>query len=466
MRSIRTRLFVVLIITTGLVWLSAVTWIYFSTQAQVEKVLDARLQEAARMVDSLIADRRIDVTSAMKAAVDESGAFTTDTPGYERQLSCQIWSLSGNLVGRSQSAPAQTLATHEDGFQETAINGERWRVYSITDKDLGVRVLVGDTVAVRQKLVDDVAKGLLVPVAFILPVLALLIWLSVGRGLKPLANLAAGLAGRSASDLHPVETTGTPSEIRPVANALNGLFKRLRESREREKNFTAFAAHELKTPLAGLKTQAQIALGTDAPEVRTQALTRIVQAVDRTSRLVRQLLDLTAVEAATEEPDTRQTALSDVVGDVVDGLAQLAAARHVSVDVGPIGDHLVVQQDAGSVSTALRNIVENAVQYAEESTTVRCQVAETGDSVSIHVGDDGPGMRADELARARERFYRGSESGSEKSGSGLGLSIVEAAMNRLGGELLLESREGAGVHVTLRLPAYLLGNLNNPVARP
>lgn len=466
MRSIRTRLFVVLIITTGLVWLSAVAWIYFSTQAQVERVLDARLQEAARMVDSLIADRRIDAAGAMKMTVDEPRAFATDSPGYERQLSCQIWSLSGALVGRSESAPKEALATHESGFQETAIDGERWRVYSITDRILGVRVLVGDTVAVRQKLVDDVVKGLLVPVAFVLPALALIIWLSVGRGLRPLANLAAGLAGRSASDLHPVDTAGAPSEIRPVANALDGLFQRLHDSREREKNFTAFAAHELKTPLAGLKTQAQIALGADEPQVRTRALTRIVQAVDRTSRLVRQLLDLTAVEAATEEPNQQQAPLSDVVGDVVAGLAQFAVARGVSVNVAPIGGHLVVRYDADLLSTALRNVVENALQYASEGTAVRCYVKEMDEGVSIHIDDDGPGMRDHELSRARERFFRGSETGSGNSGSGLGLSIVEAAMNRVGGELLLHSRASAGLSVTLRLPARLFDKLNSPIAHP
>lgn len=465
MSSIRARLFLILIVTTGFVWLSAVVWIYFSTQAQVEKVLDARLQEAARMVDSLIADRRIDVASAVKMAVDQPDTFETAGHDYDRQLSCQIWSLSGVLVGRSESAPQQSLGGHDSGFQETSISGEKWRVFSVVDKKLGVRVLVGDSVAVRQKLVDNVVKGVLLPAAFVLPILALLIWLCVGDGLRPLARLAAGLSGRSASDLHPVETQGAPLEIRPVANALNGLFLRLRESREREKNFTAFAAHELKTPLAGLKTQAQIALGTRDANMRTRALTHIVQAVDRTSRLVRQLLDLTAVEADTEEPDTRQAPLSQIMTEVADSLAQLAAARRVAVDVAPIGDDLVVRHDPGLVSVALRNIVENALQHAGEGTLVRCRVEEDGDEVSIHVEDAGPGMQGDQLARARERFYRGPETGdSAHSGSGLGLAIVEAAMKRVGGELVLDGAEGGGLHVTLRMPASLFAP--GDVAKP
>ena len=185
--SIRVRLFLILFVTTGVVWLSAVGWIYLSTQAQVEKVLDARLREAAHMVDSLITDRRIDVASAVRMAVQDTRNFNIADRPYERQLSCQIWSLSGNLVGQSNGAPKQPLASHDAGFQETAINGDKWRVYAVINKKLGVRVLVGDSLAVREKLVDNVIKGLLLPAGLILPVLAGLLWLSVGARLDATA---------------------------------------------------------------------------------------------------------------------------------------------------------------------------------------------------------------------------------------------------------------------------------------
>lgn len=466
MTSMRARLFLVLIVTTGNVWLSAVAWIYFSTQAQVEKVLDARLQEAARMVDSLIADRRIDVASAVKMAVDRPDSFSADVPDYERQLSCQIWSLSGVLVGRSQSAPLQALGSGGGGFQETNINGELWRVYSVIDQKLGVRVLVGDSIAVRQRLVSDVVKGLLFPVAFVLPVLALLIWLSVKRGLRPLQSLADGLSGRGASDLHPVDMRTAPSEIRPVANALNGLFQRLRESREREKNFTAFAAHELKTPLAGLKTQAQIALGADQPEMRMQALGRIIQSVDRTSRLVRQLLDLSEVEARAEEPDTRHAPLSEIISEVIESLSQVAAARHITIDVSSIGNHLIIRRDGSLLSVALRNIIENALQHAEEGTTVHCAVEQRDDAVVVHVMDSGPGLSEEMLVRVRERFYRGPQTAIRGAhGSGLGLSIVDAAIGRMGGELVLDRREDRGLDVSLSLPVGLFRDMERPKCR-
>ncbi len=195
MKSLRLRLFVILLVATGIVWLSAVGWIYFSTRQQVERVLDARLREAAHMVDSLITDRRIDIASAAKMGVEANSRFELGDRPYERQLSCQIWSLSGNLVGRSDGAPQQALSTHDSGFQQTVIDGDTWRVYAVVNKSLGVRVLVGDSLQVRRKLVDDVIKGLLLPAALILPALAALIWLSVGRGLLPLRRLASDPGG-------------------------------------------------------------------------------------------------------------------------------------------------------------------------------------------------------------------------------------------------------------------------------
>src|SRR5690606_33373767 len=178
------------------------------------------------------------------------------------------------------------------------IDGERWRVYAVVNPSLGVRVLVGDSLEIRERLIGDVIKGLLLPAIVIFPVLAALIWLSVGRGLAPLTRIAEGLAGRSALELHPVEDGSVPREVRPVIRAMNSLFGRVAEARDRERSFTAYAAHELKTPLAGLKTQAQIALRTDDPNVKRDALSHISTSVDRTSRMVRQLIDLAAVDAA------------------------------------------------------------------------------------------------------------------------------------------------------------------------
>lgn len=438
MSSISKRLFLILVLTTGLVWLSAVVWIFLSTRAEVERVLDARLMEAGRMVSSLIVSQEVTVNQAQTSVAELTARVHSS---YDRQLSCQIWSLQDVLIGRSEGAPDEKLSDHSDGFSETVIDGEEWRVYATTNADLGVRVLVGDNMRIRDRLVNDVIRGLLLPAMLILPVLAGLIWLSVRRGLAPLNNIARDLAQRHASDLRPIENVGTAKEIVPVLQSLNGLFARVAGLRERERNFTAFAAHELRTPLAGLKTQAQVALASDDHAIRDQALRQMMVGVDRTGRLVRQLLDMSAIEA--REQAGRRGLMKP--GKVLRSLATELAdpTRQVTIEVFPDLDDIELEIEQEIFILAARNLIENAVNHSPSNAKVRCRTAREEEDGIVVIEDDGPGIPEDELPRVKERFFRGRN--KAPVGSGLGLAIVELALGRSGWRFRLENRISGGV---------------------
>lgn len=445
MNSMRARLLLILLLTTGAVWLSAAAWIYWSTQARVEQVLDARLREAARMVDSLITDNRIEIATAAGAIEGLDVETVTDEP-YSHQLSCQIWSLAGTLVGSSEAAPRERLASSDDGFSQTSIDGQTWRVYTVLNSDRGVQVMVGDNLQVRRSLVNDVMTGTLLPITLVLPIAGLLIWLSVQRGMRPLDRMAGLLGQRHADDLRPVDLPDAPGELRPALDAINGLFGRVAGAREREKSFTAFAAHELKTPLAGLKTQAQIALASDDPGIRRHALEQIAGGVDRSSRLVRQLLDLAAADANEERETTPSADPAAIVRDSVQSVESLAARRGLAIDVQGAHDGIVAC-DRALATTALRNIVENGVLHSPAGGTVRIVISSLGQEIRFDIIDAGPGMTRDDLSHARERFYRGA--GRDGAGSGLGLAIVDTIMRRVDGRLTLANEEGGGFRATL-----------------
>lgn len=442
--SIRARLFAILMVATSVVWLSAVAWIYFSTTREVERVLDARLSEAARMVSSLVSSREITVADAIDSIASLSPA-PSHVP-YDRQLSCQLWSFDGTLVGRSDGAPTSALSEHNDGFAETTIDGERWRVFAIENPEVGVRVLVGDSLTLRDRLVGDVIKGLLVPAALILPLMAAMILVSVNRGLRPVDNVAAELAARGADALEPISGEA-PREIRPMLTALNDLLKRVRSARERERNFTDFAAHELRTPLTGLRTQAQIASRTDDPEIQRKALDNIVAGVDRTARMVRQLLSMSTVDAANKdirpEPLDAEAATRSLV-------ASLVLPSGIGIDGIDILAGAPVAVSAAAFDLMMRNLLENAIAHSPASGEVRIVAKAGADAVAITVSDDGPGMDEDELPHATERFFRGRN--HKEIGSGLGLSIVESAALQAGGSLLLANKLPHGLVVTLVLP--------------
>jgi two-component system sensor histidine kinase QseC len=438
MRSLRTRLFVALLAITTLVWAVAAGWIYIRTQRDVERVLDARLVEAARMVSSLAASGAV-----------QGGEVRVPAAGDElsHQLSCQIWSLEGRLVARSSGAPPQRLSQVREGFSETSVNGETWRVYTVPRPDVGLQVMVGDNLKVRQNLVRQVITGLLLPAAAGVFALAALIWLVVERGHAPLRDIAQTLRARPVSDLSPLRGTGAADELRPMIDALNALFARLQAARVREQHLTASAAHELKTPLAGLKTQAQIALAASDPKLRQAALDQIVLSVDRTGRLVGQLLEMARRDAeAASPPPAVWLALDAAIGQVAAELTPLAESRKVQLNLKPSQAELQVSPEL--LRAMLRNLLENALQYAASKVTVR--LAQDPQTCQLIIEDDGPGVSDDELPRLRERFFRGR--GHNDVGSGLGLSIVDLAAVQSGFVLTVEPGTAAGLRAIVEIP--------------
>ncbi|RRH73789.1 sensor histidine kinase [Falsigemmobacter faecalis] len=453
MISIRRRLFIALLAATGMVWLSAVIWIQYSTRQEVSHVLDRRLEESARMVASLIGRQGLPgAVHDPQAGV--AGVLGPDEPLFSRQLVCQVWGLDGSLKSESAGAPSEPLAAEAaSGFSQREIRTEtgpqQWRVYTYVDEALGIRVMVGDALAMRDGLVSGVVMGLLAPALLILPALALLIWLGVGRGLQPLSEFARLLRARSAQDLRPLPTKWVPRELSPMIGALNGLFARVEGQREREQDFTAFAAHELKTPLAGLKTQAQIAKMAPDEETRAHALRQILRGVERTDRLARQLLDLTAAEAS-EQPTGPCPKLGSIVKDVLRDLRDMAALRGITLRL-ELQSETEMACVGSLLAPALRNLVENALQASPEGEEVVLTAAVKDDALLLCVADRGPGIPDEDRPKITERFFRG---GRPKSGtgSGLGLSIVEATALRLGGSLTLAPRADGGEEARLALP--------------
>jgi two-component system, OmpR family, sensor histidine kinase QseC len=423
MKSLRLRLFATLLAATGIVWLAAVIWIYVGSRAEVEQVLDTRLQEAARMVASLASSFESLPGKAAPAAIAQLGS-------YERQLSCQIWSLDGRMVAKSSGAPDKQLSSASSGFSSRAIDGETWRVYSVEDADHNLRVMVGDRLSLRERLVTDLIKGLMLPALLIAPLLGAAIWASVGQGLRPLRRMAQDLAARSPEDMRPVEADRTPIEVRPLAVALNGLLGRVEAARRHEREVTAFAAHELRTPLAGLKTQAQVALAAEDPKVVRRALGQMVAAVDRSARLVGQLLTIARLDADAAEASRSPIKVGPVLAEIV---AETPKDEETAVTIDASARDMVLNTNVDCLRLALRNLHENAVQYTRGG-----RIIWTAQGRSLSVEDEGPGIPPEELEKLGSRFFRGKL--RSPIGSGLGLAIVKLALSKIGGELAISNR--------------------------
>jgi len=277
----------------------------------------------------------------------------------------------------------------------------------------------------------------------------------VGRALRPLQATATAIGERQISDLSPLELNEAVEELRPVLRALNNLFERLALARLREAHLTASAAHELKTPLAGLKAQAQIALVSPEAEARTAALKQISTAVDRSSRLVNQLLEMA-------RQDSRDDAVAPAVWVVlahawtqaVTDVAATSRARSVRLELQAPPAELHVSPEL--LQAILRNLLGNAVQYAKSRVVARLE--RSGVNWRLVIEDDGPGIAFADLPRVRERFYRGRH--AQGIGSGLGLSIVDLAVEHAGFSLELEHTAAGGLAAVVTVPGNRVRELS------
>jgi two-component system sensor histidine kinase QseC len=275
------------------------------------------------------------------------------------------------------------------------------------------------------------------PLLLALPALGVLLWLAIRGGLRPLLALRGEVAQRAPDNLVPIDGGHAPREVLPLIDQLNRLFQRIRQSLERERRFTADAAHELRTPVAAVKAQAQVARIAAGDDARNHALDQVVSGADRAGRLVDQLLTLArldAVDAGRLAPHSLRPLAAQVLAEV----APDAVGRGVQVELAD-GPDARVRCEPGLVAVLLRNLLDNAVKHAG-TRRVRVAVEVSKERVVLSVSDEGSGILPHEREKVLQRFYRLQPAG--EGGSGLGLSIVARIAELHGAKLTLGAGEG------------------------
>ncbi len=316
----------------------------------------------------------------------------------------------------STDAPGGAVVAYD-----TAYNGTQVRAVAIPAQ-CGLescRVLVAETMVKRKRMARDILFSTLLPEMLIAVATILIVWFGVKRGLGPLAKLSDEIKARSPGDLRPIPAAGTPEETQPLVSALNGLLEEVSQASRNQQRFLANAAHQLRTPLAGLQAHTELALAKPLPpEVRAE-LEQVHQATIRTARLANQLLAL-----ARAEPGARGNAaelnLKTLAEGEADAWVHQALAR--DVDLGFELDWAPVEGDVFLLREALANLVHNALEYSQRGGHVTVRTGRREAHSFLEVEDDGPGIPAQERERVLERFYR--VPGTTGTGSGLGLAIV------------------------------------------
>lgn len=365
----------------------------------------------------------------------------------------QIADQQGNIVLSYPNATNTKLFQKKPGFHDLLIKQRVWRVFNYYDPKLKLTFSVSEPYHFRNQLEQVISWDNLIILLWTYPILGLLIWLTVGQGFRPIKKLEDEIASRPATNFNPIDLKNIPIEIKPLIEELNMLFHRLEEEFERNQHFASDAAHELRTPLAALKTQSQLILLANSEEEKQATAKNILKGVDRCTHLVQQLLTLSRVSQSEILKDLQSIDLSKIAAETLAQLAPAALEKNIDIELKkPYYAPVKIYGNETMIHILIRNLVDNAIRYTPENGRVHVEVVNHVDQIIVRITDSGPGIPPDLHARVFERFYR--VLGTQASGSGLGLAIAKQIAVLHHGEIKLNTPvSGSGLEVEITLPS-------------
>jgi two-component system, OmpR family, sensor histidine kinase QseC len=433
--------------------LGAAAWLGFEAgHDEAEELFDARLATSARVLALLMSELTALPTQSPVVvsipAVLETAVHDAATPlghHYETKIAFQVRDAGGKLLMRSSLAPEAPYAPLEGGFSNQRFDERGWRVFTLRSGALWIHA--ADRDVVRNELSAKIARATVAPLIVGIPLLLLLLGLLTRYGLAPLAELARRLAGRKAGSIAPIELSRSTTEIAPVLEALNGLL-------ERERRFTADAAHELRTPIAAIKIHAQNAARAAGDEERNASLGRMLTAVDRSARLADQMLAYRRATVTHAPLPAQRISMRQVLEDALEEATPVLKERSqkLSVRTDPPMEDIALRGDHEKLVSLVRNLLENAMRYAPQGSGIEVEVRAQPDAVAVSVTDEGPGIPPELRSRVFEGYYR--IPGTPGEGSGLGLAIVREIAAQHGARIDIgEGRQGRGTRIAVSFPA-------------
>jgi len=440
---------------------SIASWFsYRDATHEVEELFDAELAQMARVLQSLLQDqlkrgRMTQLAEALKYNPIELGQYVEGeeaTPfghRYENKLAFMVWNGdSDELLSSFSTTSTPFSLVPQQGYSSASIDNYHWRTFTLREAGLDLWITVGQRDDVRAELTSELVHNALLPLFMIIPLLALVIWFIVKWGLSPLRRVSHQIIERNPDHLLPLSLQRVPAEIGGVVRSVNSLMASLHSALSRERRFTADAAHELRTPLAGIRIHAQNITRQQDPAT-VAAASQIIGGVDRMTRVVEQLMTLSRLEH--QHLELTSVDLSPVLRQTL--ADQASHAPDKKLDYGlETSEGIHVHGNPDSLAILCRNLIDNAIRYTPDGGEVVIRLQQEEDRVLLRVCDTGPGIPASQREAVLQRFVR--LAGQSIDGSGLGLSIVQAITQQHGGELVLSDSPLAesGLCVSVRLP--------------
>lgn len=452
MKSIKHYLMAWLSLSMAVVMFIAAVYSYLASVHEIDEVFDAQLAQYARLIAGYNHNRQ-----AILSPDHEELRYTLGHK-YENKISYQIWSTSESLLGKSESADLIPLGPFAPGFHTTTgHDGKTWQVFVLQDKQEQRWYMTAESAEIRKELVTAMARTAIFPLVTGIILMLVLVWIILLRGLSPLQQIASAITRRRAEDLTPMVFTSVPQEASVLVDNINALLGRVQRSLERERRFSADAAHELKTPLAALKLHlANLQYEVEKNHTGShQTLAKAQRSCNDIQRLVEQLLVFNRLEPEYFSRILQTVPLAPLCRELLSFEAELALDRRQDLRLDIQDETMAVRSDPAVLAMLIRNLVHNAIIYTQPDGSITLRMKQDGNHAVIEVNDNGPGIPANERTRVFDRFYRlgGDSHGSGTNGSGLGLAIASEIVRLHNGTIkLLDGDNDTGLCVQVVLP--------------
>lgn len=416
------------------------TIIYKIAEEELHDILDESMQQVGYVV---AAQEEAQPRQANKILHEQHDL------GEDGDFLIQVWSEYGKLLYTSHK-DLEVPLINDKGFGYTTYDEERWRYYIKKTKSGRTIQIVGE-MEERDEDILEIVWTFLSPVLVQLPFVLVLSYLAIGRGLKPLRKVSAEIETKDSVNLSPIGMKKVPKEIRALVGSLNQLLSRLDEALKVQRQFTADAAHELRTPLAAVQIEIDNVERSDHEAERKEHLEKLRAAVKRSTHMVQNLLLLARQEPEAVEIPQKKIDLNRLVRAVGEDYLLFAKKKNIRLTILTSDQHCFILGEEQSLVTLTGNLLSNAITYTQEGGAVDIGVVRDGSSVILSVSDNGQGIGEEHRERIFNRFYR--VLGTKTTGSGLGLSIVKAIVQRHDGEISVSTSIGnKGARFTVIFP--------------
>lgn len=448
-RSIRYFLLISLLLSITIA--SAINGIgnYLLDEKVIQPYLDSQLIRISSLI-KILNESTVDTPEVKNHVIK---LLQESQPINRKRFIFQVWTHNGKLGMHSSGQQEISFQNAPAGFSDKIIKDDDWRIYSEYDPTTNSKLVVAELYNLRRELTDDIARSNANILLITYPVFGLLVWFIISFALRSITRVTSEISNRASTFLEPVQLTQIPLEIKPLVAELNRLFIRLKLAFERNKRFAADAAHELRTPLAALKTHLQVALKSDNEADQKKAFQKVLESVDRSSHVVAQLLTLSRLGEEEALTDVKPFNLHRLATEILAYLAPHALEKNIDIELADPPDEPTIMGNDTAVGILIRNVVDNAIRYTPPGGEVRISIIDTGTQIILRVCDSGMGIPAELRERVFERFYR--ILGTKSSGSGLGLAIVSqiAALHHANISLATPPN-GTGLQFDVAFPKY------------